>query len=157
MTVVERTLESIRPYDHNPRKNAPAVDAVAASIGTFGFRVPIVVDSKGEIVAGHTRYLAAQKLGLELVPCVLADDLTPQQVRAYRLADNKTAELAQWDCVPLAQELQAITGIDMSVFGFDAADLDAGVNPLDLEDNPEFGGGTKKTCRCPKCGFEFAR
>lgn len=96
MKIVEKQIDSITPYENNPRNNDNAVDAVAASIKEFGFRVPIVIDGSGVIVAGHTRHKAAQKLGLQKVPCIIADDLTPEQVKAFRLADNKVAELATW-------------------------------------------------------------
>lgn len=119
MQILAKKLNEINPYPGNPRKNTQAVDAVAASIKEFGFKNPIIVDINGEIIAGHTRYLAAQKLGLEEVPCIYADDLSPEQVRAFRLADNKTAELSEWDMELLESELQEITNIDMAEFGFD--------------------------------------
>lgn len=111
-------LDEIKPYEKNPRRNDDAVDAVAESIRQFGFKQPIVVDKNMVIVAGHTRYKAAQKLGLDKVPCIMADDLTEEQIKAYRLADNKTAELAGWDFGLLDEELSEIFDIDMSVFGF---------------------------------------
>lgn len=107
----------MKPYKRNPRKNENAVDAVAASIKEFGFKIPIVIDDNYEIVAGHTRLKAATKLGLETVPCIIADDLTPEQIKAFRLADNKTAELAEWDLDLLDLELDEIP-LDMSLFGF---------------------------------------
>lgn len=91
-----RPLKSLIPYENNPRKNANAVDAVAESINTFGFRVPLVIDRDGVIVAGHTRYKAAKRLRIKLVPCIIADDLTPEQIKAFRLIDNRTGELANW-------------------------------------------------------------
>src|SRR5439155_18580515 len=97
MLVEPRPITSIRPYDNNPRVNDPAVDAVAASIREFGFRQPIVVDEAGVILAGHTRYKAALRLGLTVVPVHVAVGLTPAQAKAYRLADNQTARLAEWD------------------------------------------------------------
>ena len=118
MTIIEKALNEIKPYENNPRDNAPAVDAVAASIEEFGFKVPIVIDKDGVIVAGHTRYIAAQKLGLETVPCIMADDLSDEQAKAFRLADNKVSELAMWDNDKLMQELGEID-MDMSEFGFD--------------------------------------
>lgn len=113
----------LNPYANNPRLNDGAVDAVAASIKEFGFKVPIVVDADGVIVTGHTRLKAAKKLGLDKVPVIVADDLTPEQVKAFRLADNKTAELAEWDLGKLDIELNGIDDIDMSDFGFDDVDL----------------------------------
>src|SRR5438046_7836327 len=105
MQVAERPIASITPYDKNPRINDPAVDAVAASIRQFGFRQPIVVDEAGVIIVGHTRYKAALKLGLKEVPVHVAVGLSPAQVKAYRLADNQTAQLSGWDDDKLMQEL----------------------------------------------------
>ena len=118
MNIIEKNITEISPYEKNPRKNDNAVDAVAASIKEFGFRVPIVIDKENVIVCGHTRYKAAKKLGLEAVPCVIADDLTEEQIKAYRLADNKVSELAEWDIDLLGDELDGIFDIDMSDFGF---------------------------------------
>ena len=123
MQIIEKSITEITPYEKNPRKNDEAVEYVANSIKEFGFKVPIVIDKNGVIVAGHTRYKAAQKLGLEKLPCVIADDLTEEQVKAFRLADNKVGELAEWDFDLLDDELDGIFDIDMSEFGFDI-DLD---------------------------------
>ena len=125
MKVKEMEIASIKPYANNPRKNEHAVGPVAESIKAFGFKVPVVVDKDGVIVAGHTRIEAAKLLGLDKVPCVVADDLTPEQVRAFRLADNKVSEFAEWDAVKLADELADISDFDMREFGFDGdADKD---------------------------------
>lgn len=110
--------DSLIPYERNPRRNDQAVDAVAASIREFGFKVPIVVDRDNVVVAGHTRLKAAKRLGLETVPVIVADDLTPEQIKAFRLADNKTAELAEWDLDLLDLELGEIE-MDMEPFGFE--------------------------------------
>lgn len=119
MQIIEKRLDEIHPYENNPRKNDSAVKYVAASIREFGFKVPIVIEAGGEIVAGHTRYKAAQELGLKTVPCVVADDLTPQQIKAFRLADNKTAEMAGWDFEALDFELEGVGDLDMGLFGFE--------------------------------------
>ena len=119
MKIIEKSVEELTPYENNPRKNDGAVDAVAASIREFGFKVPIIIDKAGVIVAGHTRLKAAKKLGLQNVPCIIADDLTDEQIQAFRLADNKTAELADWDFDMLSVELSDLDDIDMSEFGFD--------------------------------------
>lgn len=95
-----RRISDLKPYKNNPRKNDKAVDAVAASIKAFGFKQPVVIDDNGEIIAGHTRVKAAKKAGYHEVPCIIASDLTPEQVKAYRLADNKVGELAEWDFIP---------------------------------------------------------
>lgn len=118
MEVQEIKIDQLTPYDHNPRQNDGAVDAVAASIKNFGFKVPIVIDADRVIVAGHTRYKAAKKIGLESVPCIVADDLTEEQIRAFRLADNKVGELAGWDFDLLNMELAGIEELDMTQFGF---------------------------------------
>lgn len=118
MNIVEMQLSELKPYDNNPRHNDVAVQPVANSIREFGFKVPIVVDAENVIIAGHTRYRAAQQLGLDTVPCIVADDLSPQQVKAFRLADNKVSEFATWDPDAMMEELQGILEIDMSEFGF---------------------------------------
>jgi DNA modification methylase len=125
MQVELRDIDSIRPYDKNPRINDDAVDAVAASLREFGFRQPIVVDADGVIICGHTRWKAAKKLGLGKVPVHVALDLTPAQVKAYRIADNKTAELAEWnmDLLPIElKDLQA-ANVNLEVLGFDEEEL----------------------------------
>lgn len=120
MRIIEKLLSDIKPYSNNPRKNEEAVDSVAASIKEFGWQQPIVVDKDDVIIAGHTRYKAAQKLGLQTAPVVVADNLTPEQVKAYRLADNKTGELAIWDIDGLNIELEELAALDfdMEQFGF---------------------------------------
>src|SRR5262249_25494786 len=125
MKVELRNLSAIHPYANNPRMNEPAVAAVARSIQEFGFRQPIVVDPSGVIVVGHTRYLAALRLGLKKVPVHVARDLTPAQLKAYRIADNKTAELAEWDHDRLAEELMELQGmdLDLDVTGLPAEEL----------------------------------
>lgn len=117
MTVQEMRLDQIKPYKNNPRKNDEAVQAVANSIREFGFKQPIVVDADGVIIVGHTRYKAAQMLGLETVPVLVASDLDEEKAKAYRLADNKTNELAEWDFQLLSEELEGLD-IDMEQFGF---------------------------------------
>ena len=119
MNIVYKKLGEIAPYEKNPRKNDKAVQYVAESIKEFGFKVPIVVDADGIIVAGHTRYKAAKKLKLKEVPVIIADDLTEEQVKAYRLADNKVAEQAEWDMDLLNEELGELFDFDMELFGFD--------------------------------------
>lgn len=118
MKIQEKKLTAIIPYENNPRNNDEAVQYVANSIKEFGFKQPIVIDLDGTIIAGHTRYKAAKKLGLDTVPCVVASDLTPEQVNAYRLADNKVSEFATWDIDLLNEELDGLFNIDMEEFGF---------------------------------------
>lgn len=118
MKIEEMAIGDIIPYENNPRKNEAAVEKVAASIHEFGFKVPIIIDAENVIVAGHTRLKAAELLQLETVPVIRADDLSEEQIKAFRLADNKTAELAEWDFARLEEELAEIENIDMSEFGF---------------------------------------
>ena len=131
MDILNLGLEEIKPYEKNPRNNDNAVDAVAASIREFGFKVPIIIDKDNIIVAGHTRYKAAKKLGLKTVPCIKADDLTDEQVKAFRLADNKVAEQAEWDFDLLNEELETIT-MDMEQFGFDLPVDDEEETPTEI-------------------------
>ena len=122
MTIIERPIESIQEYKGNPRDNDGAVDSVAESIKLFGFKIPLIIDSEGVIVCGHTRVKAARKIGLKSVPCIIADDLTPDQLKAFRLADNKTAELADWDIEKLLAELKDID-VNMEPFGFSEEEI----------------------------------
>lgn len=131
--IVMRKVAELKPYKNNPRKNDKAVDAVAASIKAFGFKQPVVIDDNGEIIAGHTRLKAAKKLGIKTVPCIVADDLTPEQIKAYRLADNKTAELAEWDMELLPLELDDLQEFDMTLFGFELPKGKAEVTEDDYE------------------------
>lgn len=118
MQVLNIDIDKIKPYEKNPRKNDEAVENVMNSIKEFGFKVPIVIDKNNVIVAGHTRYKASKKLKLKEVPCIIADDLTDEQIKAFRLADNKVSEKAEWDFDLLMQELDDIKTIDMNDFGF---------------------------------------
>ena len=131
MKVELRKIDDIRPYESNPRLNDQAVEAVAKSLREFGFRQPVVVDADGVIVCGHTRYKAALKLGLKQVPVHVAKDLTPAQVKAYRLADNQTATLAEWNYDLLPLELKDLQGMnfDLSLLGFDTSDLATILDP----------------------------
>lgn len=124
--IVMRKIGELKPYENNPRHNDMAVDAVAASIQQFGFKNPVIIDKDGVIVAGHTRYKAAKKLGITDIPCISADDLSDEQIKAFRLADNKTAELAEWDEDLLGKEMQGIINIDMSQFGFSVGEDELG-------------------------------
>ena len=153
MNIIEKNLKDIKPYEKNPRKNDNAVEYVANSIKEFGFKVPIVIDKDGVIVAGHTRYKASKKLGLEKVPCIIADDLTDEQIKAYRLADNKVSEKSEWDFDLLGEELEGIFDIDMSGFGFDLTEEEEKINLNDFfEDNKE-KEKEKKQIICPHCGL----
>ena len=115
MNVKNIKTEELIPYDNNPRFNAGAVDKVAESIKEFGFKVPIIVDSKNVIVTGHTRLMAANKLGMEEVPVIVADDLTDGQIKAFRIADNRVAEFSEWDFEKLEVELAGLADTDFNL------------------------------------------
>ena len=155
MKIIEKNIAELKEYENNPRNNDGAVDAVAESIKQFGFKVPIIIDSNGVIIAGHTRRKAAEKLGLDKVPCIVADDLTPDQIKAFRLADNKVAELAGWDFAKLEKELAELTAfdVDMSKFGFnideESFDIDGFFEDAEQKEKKP------KTVVCPHCGEEF--
>ena len=134
-----RDISEIHPYEHNPRNNDAAVEPVAQSIKNFGFRVPILIDREGTIIAGHTRYKAAQLLGMERVPCILVDDLSDEQVRAYRIADNKVAEASSWDEDILRIEMEALKAlnVDLEQTGFTDLEVDGilrEMQDVDFED-----------------------
>ncbi len=134
LNIVYKKISELKEYDKNPRKNDKAVEAVANSIQSFGFKVPIIIEPDGTIVAGHTRVKASKKLGINEVPCIIASDLSPDQLKAFRIADNKTAELADWDLDLLVEELKGIE-MDMEQFGFD--DLEKLLDRDVLEDEFE--------------------
>lgn len=148
MQVHEIGLSYLIEYENNPRYNDSAVEAVAESIKQFGFKVPIIVDNDYVIVAGHTRLKAARLLGLDKVPCIVADDLTPEQIKAFRLADNKVGELAGWDFAKLEEELAELEEFDMSAFGFELPDFEEG----EESDQGDLTEKEKKTIVCPNCG-----
>ena len=129
--IIYKPIDKIIPYENNPRLNDEAVEPVANSIEQFGFKVPIIIDSSNIIVAGHTRLKAAKQLGMDKVPCIIADDLTEEQIRAFRLVDNKVSELADWDYEKLEEELANINSIDMNIFDFDMSEINDIVEHLD--------------------------
>ena len=146
------------PYARNARLIPDsAIGKVAASIKEFGFKQPIVVDAENVIIAGHTRLLAAERLGLDAVPVLVADDLTPAQVKAYRLADNRTGQEATWDMELLGIELEDLAGldIDLSMTGFDASELlmPSDFAPVGEDEQPRLD--QKNPVVCPECGHEF--
>lgn len=122
MQVIEKELSWLKPYANNPRDNESAVEPVAKSIKEFGFKVPIVATSDGEIINGHTRFKASKRLGLEKVPVIIADDLTDEQIKAFRLADNKVSEFSTWNEDKLRDELKQLE-MDMTEFGFEFTEL----------------------------------
>lgn len=160
MEIIEKNVAELVPYENNPRNNGPAVEKVAASIQAFGFKVPIIIDKDNVIVAGHTRLLAAKELGIDHVPCIVADDLTEAQVKAFRLADNKVSEFSGWDFEKLDEELAGLAcvdldgSIDMSAFGF-GTEQNGGTDDF-FESMPEGEHHReKKQVTCPECGAVF--
>ena len=157
MKIVNKHVDDIIPYVNNPRLNDNAVDAVASSIKNFGFKVPIVVDNENEIVSGHTRLKAAKKLGIEEVPCIIADDLTPEQIKAFRLADNKVAEFADWDFKLLESEFNELKDTDLFT-GFEDFEIDSFTSSIDVDgffEETEQHNNSPKTATCPHCGETF--
>jgi ParB-like chromosome segregation protein Spo0J len=138
----------LKPYVNNPRFNDEAVELVANSIKEFGFKVPIVIDKNNEIVAGHTRYKASQQLGLKEVPCIIADDLNEEQIKAFRLADNKVGEKAVWNFELLDEELEDID-YDMSEFGFDELKIDW--EDIEEINSDNYEKPESEKLRCPLC------
>ena len=135
LSIIEMKTAELVPYLNNPRKNDKAVDPVAESIKEFGFKVPIIIDKQKVIVAGHTRLRAAKKLGLETVPVVIADDLTEDQIKAFRLADNKTAEFSEWDQDLLINELLELQTADFEMLPFGFDEIEEGTNETELEED----------------------
>lgn len=154
-------IERLIPYARNPRKNDHAVDRVAAAIREFGFRVPVVAKSDGTVVDGHLRIKAAQKLGMDAVPVILADDMTDTQIKAFRISVNRMAELAEWDDELLKLELEDLEtdGFDLELTGFDLAEIESLMG--DFAQQPESSAKEIDTDdyqmghKCPRCGFEF--
>lgn len=161
MIVEDWNIDDVTPYDNNPRINEGAVDYVANSIEQFGFQQPIVVDSNGVIIVGHTRYKAGQRLGLETVPVLVARNLTSEQAKAYRLADNKTGEFAEWDFGKLEIEFEDCDFGGFEDFGFATDDffnepkktIDNTSREIPLEDYAD----ERFEHECPRCGFRFNR
>lgn len=153
MELIEKKISELKEYENNPRKNDKAVGYLKNSIKDFGFKVPIVIDSNNVIVCGHTRLKAAKTLKMKTVPCIIADDLTDEQIRAFRLADNQVTGLSTWDNEMLDAELEAL-GIDMSSYGFTLGKvLENSSEEIDVADfeDEEF------EYECPCCGFHFNR
>lgn len=148
MQIVNKKINELIPYENNPRLNDEAVEYVKNSIKEFGFKVPIVIDKNNIIVAGHTRLKASKELGIKNVPCIVADDLTDEQIKAFRLADNKVSEKSHWDFNKLDEELEDILDIDMNLFDFKIQ------NDVDLDEffeEEENGEKEKKLIECPHC------
>lgn len=173
MVIEMLKLSDLKPYENNPRVNDEAAVELQKSIKAFGFRIPMVITADNVIVCGHTRYKAAQALGLEEVPCIRCEGMTEEQIRAFRIADNKYGELSSWDKDLLKDELEVLKGLDFDVdcLGFTQDELseltswpgDSGASESIL-DNFDFSSLTEsakerevksKTATCPECGHVF--
>ena len=149
MEIINKKINELKPYKNNPRNNKEAVKYVANSIKEFGFKVPIIIDKFNEIIAGHARLEASKELGLKEVPCIIADDLSKEQVKAFRLADNKVSEIAEWDFDLLDEELNNILNINMENFAFNEIEK---INFEDVPDLNDYEQPEKDMLVCPNCG-----
>ena len=149
MEIIYKNIDELIPYKNNPRLNDEAVEYVKNSIKEFGFKVPIVIDKDNVIIAGHTRIKASKELGIKDIPCIIADDLTEEQVKAFRLVDNKVSEKSLWDYSKLDEELDSILDIDMSVFDFNPSDIDW--NDIEEISDETYQEPSHKMLECPKC------
>lgn len=156
LDIINVNIDDIKPYWNNPRDNSEAIEYLKKSIIKFGFQNPLVLDKNYVVICGHTRLEAAKQLGLKVLPCNIAEELTEEQVNAYRLADNKVQEFSSWDFDKLQEELGNIKDIDMGEFQFFLFDDETGE-----DDAEESAAGTnepvskQKVCTCPKCGRQF--
>lgn len=150
MQIIYKKVDDLIPYENNPRINDEAVEYVKNSIKEFGFKVPIVIDKNNVIIAGHTRLKASKELNIKGVPCIIADDLNDEQIKAFRLADNKVSEKSIWDYQKLDKELDNILDIDMSLFDFD---LDNNIDWNNVEDLTEesYDKPEHNMLECPNC------
>ena len=160
MLVEQLPISTLSPYSDNPRQHSPEqVRQIAASIKEFGWTVPILVDASGVVIAGHGRLLAAEQIGLSEVPAIRIEHLTENQIRAYRIADNRLTELGEWHLESLSDEIEALSlaDFDVTLTGFTGEALEALLIPddleLDLEEQPHLD--EKKPTVCPSCGHEF--
>lgn len=143
MRIINMNIDNILPYENNPRHNEQAVEYVANSIREFGFKVPIIIDKNNVIVTGHTRWKASKRLGLKKVPCIRADDLTEEQIKAFRVADNSVGEIATWDFDKLEIELEDID-IDMNAFGVDIGSFGESSDDTDIDDDDGWYGDERE-------------
>lgn len=150
MEIVYKKLEDLKPYENNPRYNDEAVQYVAKSIEDFGFKVPLVISKDNTIVAGHTRYKASLELGLKEVPCIIADDLDEEQLKAFRLVDNKVSEKSEWNFELLDEELNDLD-LDLTLYGFDGMQ-NIDWNSIDEISEDNYEKPESERLRCPLCG-----
>lgn len=150
-------IEKIKPYENNPRKNDQAVEIVMKSIQEFGFKNPIILDKNNVIVAGHTRLEAAKRLGIKEVPTIKAEELTDNQIKAFRIMDNKSSEYADWDYDLLMEEIEDLKedeDFDLDATGFSKADLD-NIEKQSEKAIEEIDEDIETKFECPKCGYKY--
>lgn len=157
LKVVYKNLNELREYENNPRENNEAIEPVAESIKKYGFLVPVLLDNDNTIIAGHTRKKAAEMLDFEKVPCIYAEGLTEEQIREFRLVDNKTSEFATWNFEKLVNELSEIANEELAtVFDFPDINMDISIRDEDfLQDTEIVKNKEKKRVKCPHCGEEL--
>lgn len=163
MKIIEFSINELIPYENNPRINDNAIEPVMNSIKEFGFKIPLVISKDNVIITGHTRLIAAKRLGFEKVPCIIADDLSEEKIKQFRLIDNKTSEFAEWDFSKLEEELIELSGfeLDMSLFDFDLS-FDKEVEEFEEENEEvpesfdEYDEELETKHQCPKCGYEWS-
>lgn len=151
MEIIYKNIDELKKYENNPRFNEKAIQEVAKSIKNFGFKVPIIIDKDDVIICGHTRLEASKLLKIKKIPCIVADDLTEEQIRAFRIVDNRVSEFSRWDYDKLKEELKKVNVDD---FDFDNIEI------LDISDDDfinEIKDSVKKDIKykCPKCGVDF--
>ena len=151
MQITLLDIDKIKPYKNNPRKNEQAIEFVAESIREFGFKVPITVDKNYVIITGHTRYEACKKLNIDKIPCIIIKDLSDEQIKAFRLADNKVSEKAEWDFNKLEEELKNIKDIQMELYGFIKSEEDFNWDEVEDLDEESYEEPEHKMCECPYC------
>lgn len=162
MTIEMISLSELKPYEKNPRINDDAAAKLQDSIKAFGFRIPMVITADNVIVCGHTRYKAAQALGIESVPCIRCEDMSEDQIKAFRIADNKYSELSSWDIDLLKGELLALKDIDFDLesLGFNPYELQGYIEPFtfafdeseDNQNSDEASENIQSNCNLPESG-----
>lgn len=147
--LIEKSVDELIPYENNPRRNEEAIKYVLQSIKDFGYKIPIIIDKNNVVITGHTRLEALKKLKVKVIPCIVADDLTEEQAKAFRIADNKVGEVAVWNLETLKEEIKNIT-IDLEQYG------QIKLNDINFDDLLKDSIKQKKTIICPHCGNKIA-
>jgi len=162
VNIIELEIDEIRPYKDNPRVNKDAITVVKNSLSKFGWQQPLVLDKNNEIVVGHTRYYAAIELGMKKIPCLIADDLNDEKIKAYRIMDNKSSEYASWNYGLLTKEMQDILesgGLDLTFTGFSNNEIDNMIDDINVELEDESSVARMDELNlitCPDCGHKFS-